>query len=33
MLPNFDKAYFFGDSLSDTGNIAGLTGDQVPFPP
>jgi phospholipase/lecithinase/hemolysin len=25
MLPNFDQAYFFGDSLSDTGNVFEFT--------
>jgi phospholipase/lecithinase/hemolysin len=30
MLPNFDRAYFFGDSLSDTGNLAKFTGGLPP---
>ncbi|HHP7229437.1 MAG TPA: SGNH/GDSL hydrolase family protein [Xenococcaceae cyanobacterium] len=33
MLPNFDRAYFFGDSLSDTGNVLKFTDGAFPnFP-
>ncbi|VEP16479.1 GDSL family lipase (fragment) [Hyella patelloides LEGE 07179] len=33
MSPNFDRAYFFGDSLSDTGNLLSITGGQIPNAP
>ncbi|VEP16478.1 Phospholipase/lecithinase/hemolysin (fragment) [Hyella patelloides LEGE 07179] len=33
MSANFDRAYFFGDSLSDTGNALRLSFGQVPFAP
>ena len=33
MSANFERAYFFGDSLSDTGNILSFTGGEFPsFP-
>jgi phospholipase/lecithinase/hemolysin len=33
MSANFDQAYFFGDSLSDTGNFSNFSGGAFPIPP